>query len=102
MSCGPTRPHCWKDSLEAVEDRHGYASPEWFAAEAAQRGSCMLLAGHEGPHEFTPDTDIFIDFLPPTLGQAPRLPVLDREDGAASDFEEPDPAEPQGRRESHA
>ncbi len=54
-------PHCWKDSVEDAEERFRYASDEW--AEAfLHRGTCMLAAGHEGPHEFTDDSKVLVRF----------------------------------------
>lgn len=38
--------HCWEDSRDA----EGNGS------------TCMLLAGHVGPHKFTPDTEIGVSF----------------------------------------
>lgn len=43
--------HCW-EQLE-----------EWNEAELRwETGTCLLLAGHEGEHEFTPDSQIVIHF----------------------------------------
>lgn len=53
--------HCWKDKAEFIEDEGGYNSEEW--AEAfIHNGTCMLEAGHEGDHVFTPDNEITITF----------------------------------------
>jgi hypothetical protein len=53
--------HCWKDKAEFIEDEGGYNSEEW--AEAfLHSGTCMLEAGHEGDHIFTPDDEITITF----------------------------------------
>ena len=53
--------HCWQDSVEEATKKYGFGSTEW--AEAVNNPStCMLEAGHNGPHEFTPDGQIVITF----------------------------------------
>jgi hypothetical protein len=34
------------------------------AGEYPHTSTCMLLDGHDGPHEFTPDDEITIEFAP--------------------------------------
>lgn len=48
--------HCWEDGPVTDElDENGYP--------IGQIGStCMLEAGHEGPHDFIPDSNIGISF----------------------------------------
>lgn len=56
--------HCWKDHAEHIEELFGFHSDEHIAtyADGWQSGTCMLEDGHDGPHEFTPDTDIGVKF----------------------------------------
>lgn len=50
-------PHCWIGNSEVVE----WGSDAW--AEAFNNpATCMLLDGHEGPHEFVPDSEIVVSF----------------------------------------
>ncbi len=53
--------HCWKDKAEDAEERYGVGSSEWAEAHV-EGGTCMLPAGHEGPHVFTPDGEIGVTF----------------------------------------
>ena len=54
--------HCWKDQLEDAEERFRIGSKEWAAVYDGPGGSCMLPIGHDGPHEFTPDDQVVVDF----------------------------------------
>ena len=54
--------HCWKDEGEDLEERFGFHSPEHLRIYEGPGGTCLLSAGHEGPHEFTPDTDVGVSF----------------------------------------
>lgn len=62
--------HCWKDYTEHLEEIHGWGTPAYWVAWAAQwsdedtfHGStCMLEDSHDGPHDFTPDSDIGVSF----------------------------------------
>jgi len=58
--------HCWKSGLEAAEEAHGFSSDEWAEA-LGEPGTCMLLDGHDGPHEWTPDSRIEIHFVEASL-----------------------------------
>ena len=55
-----TPQHCWTDYRETLP----LGSPEWAAwySEEAPTATCMLPAGHNGAHEWTPDADIAIQF----------------------------------------
>ncbi len=55
---------CWKDKREAIAEKFGDDSEEYWATfqEDYVSGSCMLEAGHDGPHEFTPDDEIGVRF----------------------------------------
>lgn len=55
--------HCWADRSSQAADEHGFGSEQWADAFVAN-GTCMLEAGHEGPHEFTPDDQIVVEFAP--------------------------------------
>jgi hypothetical protein len=50
--------HCWADEAGQYE----VGSNEWAEAYAHGGGTCMLPAGHDGPHVFTPDDEIVIVF----------------------------------------
>ncbi len=54
--------HCWADAW----GDHEVGSPEYLAARLAwpRGGTCLLPDGHDGPHEFTPDDQIFVIFAP--------------------------------------
>ncbi len=56
--------HCWAGRREAIEEEHGHGSDEWAKTHADdwQDGTCMLLAGHAGPHDFTDDSEIGVAF----------------------------------------
>lgn len=49
--------HCWADRAECAE----YLSEEWALA-SVDSATCLLPAGHDGPHEWTPDEHITITF----------------------------------------
>lgn len=50
--------HCWKGAGD--DDEVG--SDAWVEARVAypNGATCMLPAGHDGPHEYTPDDQIII------------------------------------------
>lgn len=57
--------HCWMTRHEHVEEVYGYLSPEY--CESAANGvdaTCMLPADHDGEHEWTPDNEIQVSFVP--------------------------------------
>ena len=54
--------HCWKDSVEHAEELFGYGSDRYWEVFSMRIGTCMLSAGHEGPHSFTPDDEIGVIF----------------------------------------
>jgi hypothetical protein len=63
--------HCWKDEREHLADVHGWGTDAYWNAwaltwdgDVSLDGTCMLEAGHDGPHEFTPDSDIGVTFAP--------------------------------------
>ena len=55
--------YCWKDYQEWIEETTG---KPWYDQEDPlnhEKGkTCMLLNGHDGPHEWTPDDEIMIEF----------------------------------------
>lgn len=59
--------HCWKDEEEYFDETYGFGSDEWAAAFNRGGGTCMLDAGHDGAHEFTPDDQFTITFAPPEV-----------------------------------
>lgn len=64
--------HCWRGRREDIEERVGYLSDEYIAEAADPKpdGTCLLLDGHDGPHAFTPDSEITVRFSggPPDAG----------------------------------
>ncbi len=59
---------CWADKREFLEDLAKVApSPELLAQIEEtweMNGTCLLESGHAGPHEWTPDDQIFVKFAP--------------------------------------
>ena len=65
--------HCWTGrkewTEEAYEKEHGAGS--WWGSDAHvatyaddwKDGTCMLEAGHDGPHDFTNDDEIGVRFV---------------------------------------
>ena len=51
--------HCWAGE----SDQYEIGSDEWVKIVARGDGTCMLLDGHEGPHVFTPDSEIEVRFI---------------------------------------
>ena len=49
--------HCWHGNTDDLK----VGSDEWAKA-FNDPGVCMLPAGHEGPHEYTPDGEIEVEF----------------------------------------
>lgn len=54
----PEPVHCWAGYLESLE----FGSEEWVEAFDKGDATCLLPDGHEGPHEWTPDSDIMVRF----------------------------------------
>ena len=52
--------HCWADEADYAANEHGWCSDEHIDVLRRGNGTCMLEAGHDGPHEWTPDADIEI------------------------------------------
>ena len=50
--------HCWADETSQYE----MGSDEW-AESYVNMGVCMLEAGHDGPHVFTPGDEVIICFI---------------------------------------
>ncbi|MBM4321578.1 MAG: hypothetical protein FJ125_16955 [Deltaproteobacteria bacterium] len=68
MSTNDRQLHCWQDRLDWVWQQGAkLGSPEYLDA-LEHPATCMLPAGHEGPHEWTPDEEIVIE-----------VPLLDHE-----------------------
>lgn len=56
--------HCWEDGpIASWSESH----------DTSEVGStCMLLAGHDGPHEFMPNDQIGLQFAPADAPSAPE------------------------------
>ena len=58
---------CWKAYAEWIEDAYGECSPEWMDHIVNGTSStCMLPHGHTGAHEWTPDSEIAVEFVTTT------------------------------------
>jgi hypothetical protein len=59
-----SRVHCWKSRLEWLSETYGDNSDEYLSALVSEDGAatCMLEDHHDGPHEWTPDSQIIITF----------------------------------------
>jgi hypothetical protein len=53
--------HCWADKSTWAFEKFGPSSDEW-ADTVLNNGTCLLPAGHEGEHEWTPDGEIMVTF----------------------------------------
>jgi hypothetical protein len=66
--------HCWMGRREATEEAYEavHGKDSWWGSEPFcetwqddwKDGTCMLEAGHDGPHEFTDDDCIGVTFVP--------------------------------------
>jgi hypothetical protein len=50
--------HCWQGYHEQWPD----GSDEWARHYHEPSATCLLPKGHEGPHQFTPDDQIIVQF----------------------------------------
>lgn len=56
--------HCWMDYRTWAEEQHGFHSDEHLSTYSEPGKTCLLEDGHDGPHEWTPDSDITVSFAP--------------------------------------
>jgi hypothetical protein len=63
--------HCWTSKREWCEQTYGHASTEYLDTYDIPGGdaTCLLPAGHDGPHEWTPDGGIVVEFKGPEEGR---------------------------------
>lgn len=56
--------HCWMGKSLHIEKTFGFHSEQHIETymDDFVDGTCMLEAGHDGPHEFTPDSQIGVTF----------------------------------------
>ena len=57
--------YCWMGKREWIESEYGYMSDEYVNYVGRDDGpneTCTLEDGHEGPHEWTPNDQIFLTF----------------------------------------
>ena len=61
--------HCWADKGEYLAERYGRFSPRHIEyvygdpdPDTVRGATCFLEAGHDGPHEWTEDSEITITF----------------------------------------
>jgi hypothetical protein len=56
----PRAPHCWADYAASLE----VGSDAWVRYWSGEDGgaTCILEDGHDGPHEWTPDGEISVEF----------------------------------------
>jgi hypothetical protein len=69
--------HCWESRRESIMEEIEREAPggdwnkspranEWLAAFwSDENATCLLEDGHDGPHEWTPDSSITIRFVEP-------------------------------------
>ncbi len=52
--------HCWKGIMDDLE----FGTDAWLRAsiDLPARATCMLPDGHDGPHEWTPNDQIRVNF----------------------------------------
>ena len=61
MSANAGQLHCWQDRLDwAWQQGAKLGSPEYLEA-ILHPATCMLPAGHEGPHAWTSDDDFVVE-----------------------------------------
>jgi hypothetical protein len=48
---------CWEDHAEYGPPDDGSGWP------SVKRSTCLLPDGHDGPHKFTPDSEIVVRFI---------------------------------------
>lgn len=60
--------HCWADGPEETilfDDETGAGDEgQWWGRVRSIGSTCMLPDGHPGPHQFTPDDEITVEFRP--------------------------------------
>lgn len=56
--------HCWEDLHDWAAQTYGWGSDKWAEIYSGDNATCMLPAGHEGPHQWTDDKKIGVTFLP--------------------------------------
>ena len=75
--------HCWtgRDCPTNLNSKHGFGEcygcdhPDCIYGHYGEPGfdaTCMLMAGHEGAHEWVSDDDIGLDFIPLSLPEEER------------------------------
>ncbi len=52
--------HCWADYRDSLP----FGSDAWVESFNTGNATCMLEDGHHGPHEWTPDEEIGVRFMP--------------------------------------
>jgi hypothetical protein len=72
--------HCWADKAEHVAKEHGEYSPQHIDTMYGPSGNatCMLEDGHDGPHDWTSDSEIVVEFTDP---RTPATAGDERKDG---------------------
>lgn len=68
MSSSDRQLHCWQDRLDWVWQQGAKLGSPAYLDALEHPATCMLPAGHEGPHEWTSDEEIVIE-----------VPLLDQE-----------------------
>lgn len=54
--------HCWAGYRESLDCNDLRQAELWIASWDAGDATCMLPADHLGPHEWTPDDEIRVEF----------------------------------------
>lgn len=50
--------HCWADRRDCC----AWGSEEWVQTFVLGNATCLLADGHDGPHSWTPDEEIEVEF----------------------------------------
>ena len=56
------RAHCWTDKHDWADEEYGWGSEKHLEIYDAPNATCMLWEGHDGPHDWVPDSEITVQF----------------------------------------
>ena len=54
--------HCWADYRGSLDLETDAGLAAWYQSWVTGTATCLLAAGHAGPHEWTPDDEIGVTF----------------------------------------
>ncbi len=66
--------HCWEDGppIYHILVNHEDCEECWPTGTHQVGSSCLLLDGHEGNHDFTPDDEILLQFADTPTSASPQ------------------------------